>query len=500
MARVPRVAWLAAAALVLVLVALGGRYGFHRDEYYFIEGGRHLAWGQPDNPMLVPLLANAWHTLVGGQLWAFRILPAFASGGTVVMAALSSRQLGGTRRHQSVAAVITALTAIVSGTGHLFSISTFDLFLSALVVMLLLRALRQQPQRLGPWLLVGVATGVAMEVKVLIALILACCVVALLVIGPRKPLAGPGPWLAAVVALLLAAPNLIWQATHDWPMRDIAASIASGGSVSSTDRAMVVPMHLLMAGFVAGCVLVCGLVVLLRHPGLRSWRWLAVAYLLMLVVVVVTGGKPYYMAALYPAVIAAGVGPLTDWVDRTTTRRRVAVVLIAVLSIPTALISLPLTPAGSPVYQLVVVVNPDVAETVGWDGYIATVAEVAAQVAPSERAGTVVLARNYGEAGALDRERRRSDAAERPWIPPVYSGHNAYGEWGPPPEEVRTVILVGEYEPAQVDAWFDGTCSEAARIVSPSGVENEETDAPIRVCQRGERTWTSLWPEIRLLG
>lgn len=499
MLRVPRAAWLAAGGLVAVLIVLGGRYGFHRDEYYFIEGGRHLAWAQPDNPMLVPLLATAWHTLVGGQLWAFRILPALAAGGIVVVAALSSRQLGGTRRHQSAAAVVTAVTAIVVGTGHLFSITTFDILLTALVMMLLLRALRQDPQRVGPWFAVGIAAGVAMEVKVLVALVLACCLVALLVMGPRRHLTRPGPWLAAVVALVLAAPNLIWQAMNGWPMREIAASIASGGSVSSADRAMVVPLHLLMAGALAGIVIVVGLVTLFRSPGLRAWRWLAVAYLLMLIMVVVTGGKPYYLAGLYPAVIAAGVMPLTDWMDRTAMRHRLAVVAVVVLSLPSAVLSLPLAPAGSPVYQMAVGVNPDTAETVGWDRYIATVADVAARIAPGDRAETIILARNYGEAGALDRERRRSDGAD-PWIPPVYSGHNAYGEWGPPPEEARTVIVVGERSAAELHAWFDGSCAVVARVVSPPGVENEETDAPIRMCLRSQRSWASLWPEIRILG
>jgi hypothetical protein len=34
-----------AAVLVAVLLLVAGRYGYHRDELYFLVASRHLAWG-----------------------------------------------------------------------------------------------------------------------------------------------------------------------------------------------------------------------------------------------------------------------------------------------------------------------------------------------------------------------------------------------------------------------------------------------------------------------
>ena len=73
----PRLAvavWVVVGVVVLALLLVAGRYGFHGDEFYFVVTGRHLQVAAPDNPMLVPYLAAGWYALVGGHLWAFRVL------------------------------------------------------------------------------------------------------------------------------------------------------------------------------------------------------------------------------------------------------------------------------------------------------------------------------------------------------------------------------------------------------------------------------------------
>jgi hypothetical protein len=494
--KVPRGAWVAAGALFVALAAVGNRYGFHRDEYYFIEGGHHLAWAQPDNPIVVPLLAAGWHDLVHGNLWAFRLLPAAIAGLTVLVAALTSAAFGGARQHQTAAAVATAATSIVPATGHLFSITTFDILLTSATLLLLIRAWRS-PGRLGPWVAVGLVAGVALEVKVLLAPVLFCCLVAMLVMGPRAPLAKPGPWVAGMIAAVLAVPNLVWQGLHGWPMLAIARNIAAGGSASSTSRFGVVYLQLLLVGPFLAIALVAGLVALLRRPALKPYVWIAGGYFVFLVIVVAFGGKPYYLAGFFPAVLAAGAAPILDWVMKSRRREQVAAGLLTVSCVVTAFLSLPLAPVGSTIYQIAAAVNPDAGETVGWDGYIATVGDVAATLPPGQRGSAIILARNYGEAGALSRARRRStvDAAV---LPAVYSGHNAFADWGPPPESATTTILVGQFDPQQLQSWFS-QCQQVAHLTSPRGVDNEEDGAPIQICSGRQRPWAELWPAVRRL-
>src|SRR6476646_2847297 len=99
----PRLAvaiWAVAGVVVLALLLAAGRYGFHGDEFYFVVTGRHLQVAAPDNPMLVPYLAAGCYGLVGGNLWAFRILPALASGAYLVLGGLIAREFGARPRNQ----------------------------------------------------------------------------------------------------------------------------------------------------------------------------------------------------------------------------------------------------------------------------------------------------------------------------------------------------------------------------------------------------------------
>ncbi|HEY6665237.1 MAG TPA: glycosyltransferase family 39 protein, partial [Propionibacteriaceae bacterium] len=65
-----------------------------------------------------------------------------------------------------------------------FETTTFDMVTTAAALWLFVRAMRSEPQRWTPWIAAGVLTGVAMEIKMLAAPLLACCLLVVLGAAP----------------------------------------------------------------------------------------------------------------------------------------------------------------------------------------------------------------------------------------------------------------------------------------------------------------------------
>jgi hypothetical protein len=217
------------------------------------------------------------------------------------------------------------------------------------------------------------------------------------------------------------------------------------------------------------------LVRLLRDPRFRS---LGVAFLLATAVVVATGGKPYYVAGLFPLLLAAGAQPVLDAIGGRW------IVAGAVLSTPVLVFTLPVLPVHAA--DVAVAVNPDAGETIGWPEFAMQVAAVTEQLP----AGTPIITWNYGQAGALQRFGRDLD------LGPVYSGHNGYARWGMPPAQA-TVLTVGVPR-----AVLDEVCREVAHlgeIHAPHDIDNDENGTTLRSCVP-VRPWLDLWPRIERLG
>jgi 4-amino-4-deoxy-L-arabinose transferase-like glycosyltransferase len=490
----PRAPWagiaLIAAVAFAVEMAVGARYGYDRDELYFLAAGQHLAFGYVDQPPLTPLLARISAALTGNTLIGFRILPALALAALVVATAAMSRLLGAGRTGQLLAALAAATCAEYLGAMHELTTTTPDFVFWAITLLLVLRLLESQDPRW--WVAIGGCVGIASEAKWNIGFLAAALAAGFLATDARRLLRSRYLLIGGAIAAALAAPDLIWQAAHGWPSADVFRALQTA---AGHNRAVYWPGQILFTGPVLTPIWVAGAVWSLRSAAARRFRPVAIACVIVIALQFVLGGKPYYPGAAYTFLLAAGCVPLERRLAaRRPLARRVspatavgaAMLVGAVVAAP---IALPVLPARALHTVPLQKINYDLGETIAWPKLVALVAREYDSLPGPQRQRTTILTGNYGEAGAIDRY------GPALGLPAVYSGANNFWLWGPPPA-ADTVAIAVNVDPALLDREFTRV-RLVATFWNGLGVSDDEQGAQVFLATGLRSPWSAAWPAFR---
>src|SRR5215469_7600739 len=206
-----------AALIVLVVhLATNGTLGFHTDELYYIDSGRHAALGYVDFPPIVPLLAHLETSLLGATPWNLRLLPTLLGAFLVALSGAYVRRLGGSLRQQALALLIAVTAPYFLGANWVYQTVTFDEATWMVSLYWFLCLVRERRPRY--WIYLGLSLGTGLEVKYTIAGLAAGIGLAVLLTPAlRLDLQTRYPWIAAGIALLISAPNLAWQVAKGLP-------------------------------------------------------------------------------------------------------------------------------------------------------------------------------------------------------------------------------------------------------------------------------------------
>jgi hypothetical protein len=483
---VPWPVFAVAGVMIVGLLVVSAAYGFHGDEMYFVVAGQHPAFGYVDQPPLTPLLSAASVALLGVSPTAVRVLPALEMGLVVVLVALIARDLGGSRRAQVLAAIIAAVSGYL-GAGHLDTTTEPDLLAWAIILWLLIKLLAGGDRRL--WPAVGVTAGIGLENKDTLLFLGAGLAVGLVIARRWDVVRSPWAWSAIGIALLLWMPNLVWQASNGWPQLTMAQAISG---YADDNRAQIVPLLWLFTGPLLFPLSVAGLVWILGGKTAAPWRAIGIAAVVALVLVFVSGGKAYYAIGIVPVFMAAGAILLDRWLARGHGRAKAAafIVIAAMSGTLIAYLTLPILPVAAYAQSSLPSAVPDTANEVGWPAFVDTVEGVVAALPAEQRAHAVILTNDYSEASPL--------VLLGTGLPPVYSGHNAYWFWGPPPDDLTVVLHVGDWRPADWSEFFVD-CRGVAQVDNGLGIQNAEQGTSVTVCTGLRRPWSQMWPGLRTI-
>jgi 4-amino-4-deoxy-L-arabinose transferase-like glycosyltransferase len=486
----------------LIQMVSNGRYGYFRDELYFLAASNHLALGYVDFAPLIAWLARGFHIVFGDSLHAIRLLPALAFGAEVTLTGYIVRELGGKRWAVFLACVSVLFAPVILGNATRLSMNPLEpLFWMGCIYCVLLAINRNQPKIIF-WS--GILLGLGLLNKHSTIFFIGALVVGLLLTPERKLLSSKWFWLAALLTFLIFLPNFIWQWAHHFPtLEDLRNVKATHKNVELPPLAFLKDQLMVLAP-VSAPIWLAGLGFCLFGSAARRYRFVGFTYLIFLFVMIVLHGKDYYLAPIYPMLFAAGAvywEELTDSRPKLSWLRRVLPTLVIFGGVITAPLVLPILPPDkiAPYMEslcvkvsrtengMVSLLPQHFADEFGWPEMVAAVAGVYNSLPAEQRDKTAILAGNYGEAGAIDL------FGTRYGLPKSISAHQNYYFWGPRGYTGESIILLGwDLENAQ--NWC-GSVEEGPKLAPTYGMGWEHYT--ILVCHDFKMPLSQAWPLLK---
>jgi hypothetical protein len=482
-----------AATIALVHVLTNGRYGFHRDELQVLSDARHLDWGFVPYPPLTPFVERVGLSIFGVSMVGLRIFSVITQAFAVIVTGLMARELGGGRLAQVAAAAAIALSPLPLFEGTEFQYSTYDYLWWALIAYFMIRLLKTENPRW--WLAVGTTIGIGFLTKYTMGFYLAGILGGVLLTRARRYLGSAWFWGGMALGLMICLPNLVWQVRHGFISLHFLQHIHARDVGQGRADGFLTQQFWLCTNLFAAPLWIAGLLGYLRD---RRYRLLAWMYLIPLALFMVGKGRGYYLAAVYPMLMARGAVVGERWVSSLSKvpRRVVEAVFFAGLlgyGLVMVAVLVPLASSG-PLMNFALKNNGDLREEIGWDELVKTVAGIRDSLPAEQREKVGVVVGNYGEQGAIE------ILGPAYHLPAPISGTNSAWLRGYPATPPSTLIVIG-LSHNYIERTFT-SCRVAGHNGNALGVHNEESeDHPdIYVCGGPRLPWPDFWKEFQAFG
>ncbi|MEO6589050.1 MAG: glycosyltransferase family 39 protein [Pyrinomonadaceae bacterium] len=494
-------------------------YGFFRDELYFIACGEHLAWGYPDHAPLVALMAKITRVLFGDSLFALRLFPALAGAFKVFLTAVLVREFGGKRFAAFLACLCVLCAPIYLALDDLFSMNPFEPVFWMLCVYSAIRAVKNPPENVAQtirnpkskiqnpsinWIPFGIFAGLGLMNKHSMIFFGVAIVAGLLLTKDRKAFLDKYFWLGGVIAFLIFLPNIVWQINNDFATLELLRNVqTSGKNVVMSPLAFFVSQVLGMMP-TAFPVWLAGIWFLLADKNGKRFRFLGIAYLVLLALMIYLNAKDYYLAPIYPMLFAAGAVWFEQLVEKVRALRFVKYVLPILIFVPAIFIAptvMPILPIETLVrYQEMIGIKPPKSEVghdselqqifseqLGWQEMVAQVADVYNNLPPEDRQKAGIFAGNYGQAGAIDFYGGKYN------LPKAISPHQSYFLWGPREYTGEVLILLGASKESA-----EKKCESVEEKTEVNFAYSESYEQyKIIVCRNTKKPLPEIWQSLK---
>ena len=450
----PLVLFLAIIKFSLPLIFQHPLFELQRDEFLYYQQGLHPALGYLENPPMLSWLAtvSSW---AGGSEIAIKFWPCLFGAATVVLTCLITAEFGGKSLAQLLAALGVMGGAFVR-IHALFQPNFLDVFFWTLSLYFLVRYVNTKQLNFIFLLAISLALGWWSKYSVLF---MAASVVVGLALSPyRAVFVKKQTWLAAALALLLIAPNVVWQYHHNWPLMHHMAELRET-QLQYINKADFIKDQLMM--LLPGLLIwLAGLIWVLTQ---KRWYFIGIIYFSVILLLLFGSGKSYYTLGVYPVLFAAGG---FAWEQLLRKRKWISYSIGVLMALFNWMIMPLLLPTETPgkldaLYKKIheehkwedLKTHPlpqDFADMLGWKELSTKAEKIFYTNLPDTiRANTIIYCRHYGQAGSLKFYGKQDNFTSR-----VLSDNGSFLLWIPDNLSFRHILFIGRRMPGKDDEVF----------------------------------------------
>ncbi|MDQ2747772.1 MAG: glycosyltransferase family 39 protein [Acidobacteriota bacterium] len=511
-------AYLAVFKLLLHFI-FNSNYGYFRDELYFIACGEHLAFGYPDHAPLVALMAKASRILLGDSLFSLRFIPAVAGAVKVFLTAVLVKEFGGKRFAAFLACLCVLCAPIYLALDDLFSMNPLEPVFWMLCVYFAVRATKNQPENESQeiqnpkskiqnhsinWLFFGLFAGLGLMNKHSMLFFGFSLVIGLLLTDKRKVFLDKYFWLGGLIAFLIFLPNIIWQFQNDFATLELLRNVQTSGKNVVMSPFGFFVSQILGLFPTAFPVWLVGIWFFLADKNGKRFRFLGIAYIVLLALMIYLKAKDYYLAPVYPMLFAAGAIWFEDLIEKVRALRFVKYALPVLIFFPAIIVAptvMPILPIETLVrYQEMIGIKPPKSEVghdsqlqqifseqLGWREMVEKVSDVYNSLPPEDRAKAGIYAGNYGEAGAID------FYGAKYGLPKAISPHQSYFLWGPREYTGEVLILLGASKERA-----EKSCNSVEEKTEVNFAYSESYEKyHIIICRQTKKPLPEIWQSLK---
>jgi 4-amino-4-deoxy-L-arabinose transferase-like glycosyltransferase len=422
-------------------------YEPHRDEFLYLAEAHHMAWGFMEIPPLLSVFAWITNFFGHGIFW-IKFWPSLFGALTYFLVGKIIIQLGG-KAFALFLGFLPFILGLYLRLNFLFQPNFLEVFFWTMIAYSIFRFIQTGKNK---WLYVlGISIGFGMISKYSVAFFAISILGGILITKNRKIILNKHLYFAALIALMIFLPTLLWEYYNHFPV------VVHMKELQRTQLQYVSPKGFLIDQ------------VLMNLPGFFIWlaglfflvfkekgkyRIFAWAYLFVILLLLYFHGKDYYSAGVYPVLFAFGAFQLERFANKHSKAWKYVFIIIPLaIGIPIIPLGLPVAkPAKLAAYYNAMHVEKvgflkwedlknhplpqDFADMLGWKEMTTKTAAAYSTLTSEEKKNAIIFADNYGEAGAINFYRDQYN------LPEAYSDNASFLYWLPDSINIINIVLI----------------------------------------------------------